>query len=103
MEEFLASEFENELLKDQDGVLIDVRTEEEYADGHLENSSLINVMDPEFSTKVDSLDKSKNYYVYCRSGQRSAAACHAMKSLGFKGRLVNLAGGILGWNGPIIK
>jgi len=103
MEEIFAAEFENELLKDENAILMDVRTAEEYAEGHLENAELNDVMDPEFSTRLDQLDKNKNYYVYCRSGQRSAAACHAMKQLGFKGRLINLAGGILAWKGPIIK
>ncbi len=103
MEEFFAGEFENEMLKDENSFLLDVRTPQEFEEGHLENATLINVMDPEFSSKLNELDKAKNYYVYCRSGQRSAAACHAMKQLGFKGRLVNLAGGILAWNGPIIK
>lgn len=103
MEEFFASEFENEFLKDQEAVLVDVRTEEEYKEGHLEGAKLINVMAPEFASRLNALDKEANYFVYCRSGQRSAAACHAMKQLGFKGRLVNLAGGILAWRGPIIK
>jgi rhodanese-related sulfurtransferase len=49
-----------------------------------------------FVTEIESLDKTKNYYVYCRSGMRSAKACEIMNELGFE-NAYNLVGGILEW------
>ncbi|HMY37123.1 MAG TPA: rhodanese-like domain-containing protein, partial [bacterium] len=71
----------------------------EYASGHLPKAKLINVMDASFSGKVDALDKSKTYLVYCRSGSRSRGACEIMASRGFQ--VFNLDNGIMGWNGPV--
>ena len=51
--------------------------------------------------KLNELDKDKHYYVYCKSGGRSAQACAIMKQLGFK-RTYNLLGGITSWRGEII-
>jgi rhodanese-related sulfurtransferase len=47
------------------------------------------------------LEKSKNYYVYCRSGARSAKACEVMNELGIENTF-NLTGGIL-WNGDLVS
>jgi len=78
-------------------VLIDVRTPDEYAKGHLEGSNLINFYDPKFKEKVDELDKDVEYVVYCRSGGRSANAVELMQGLGFT-KIHNMKGGILAWN-----
>ena len=50
----------------------------------------------------ETLDKSKNYYVYCRSGARSANACAIMNELGFE-NAYNLLGGIIEWDGDIVE
>lgn len=84
----------------ENSVLIDVRTPEEFHSGHLKDAINIDIMGFEFADKVRELDKSKNYYIYCRSGGRSASACGAMASWGFSG-LNNLSDGILGWDGEI--
>ena len=98
--EDLASEaFATALNADENGVLLDVRTPEEVADAKIPNSINIDFRSPDFMGEADELDKSKNYYVYCRSGARSAQACLQMRSLGFEGKLANLNGGILGWTG----
>jgi len=47
------------------------------------------------------LDKTKKYYVYCRSGGRSGQACNIMQQMGF-GNTYNLIGGIMEWEGPIV-
>lgn len=81
-----------------DYLLIDVRTPQEYAEGQIEGHTLINFFDPSFPDAIQKLDKSKNYLVYCRSGNRSGQACKLMENLGFDGKLYNLQGGIQAWN-----
>lgn len=95
----LSNDAFSEKMKNADHVVLDVRTDAEYASGHLPKAKLINVMDASFSGKVDALDKSKTYLVYCRSGSRSRGACEIMASRGFQ--VFNLDNGIMGWNGPV--
>lgn len=88
----------SELLKsDKEVVLIDVRTPEEYKQGHLEGSDLLNFYDPKFKEEVAKLDKSKEYVIYCRSGGRSGSAVAQMQKMGFE-NVHNMKGGILAWN-----
>ena len=75
--------------------LVDVRSPEEFATNHLENSSNINVNDPDFAKKAALLDESKNVLVYCKSGSRSAKAAVQLKATGYK--VYDLKGGILRW------
>ena len=77
-------------------VVLDVRTPAEFADGHLKNAVNIDVSAPDFATRVAALDKSEPYAVYCRSGNRSAAALEVMKGQGFT-NAYHLAGGIGAW------
>ena len=63
--------------------IIDVRTPEEFADGHLEGAVNIDVQDPAFEEQVADLDPEGSYFLYCRSGNRSAAAAARMVALGF--------------------
>lgn len=87
----------NEGMKDEANAgLIDVRTPGEYEDAHIPGAKLINIMSPDFASEIDNLERDKAYYVYCRSGSRSAAACQYMASRGFK-ELYNLEDGILSW------
>ncbi len=69
--------------------VIDVRTPEEVAAGHLHGSININIEGPDFATQMNQLDKSKNYVVYCRTGHRAGLAIDWMKSHGFTGTLYN--------------
>lgn len=78
-------------------VLLDVRTPKEVAENKLEGAIVIDFLTEDFAKKVIELDKEKAYYIYCRSGVRSANACQMMSQLGFK-ELINLEGGILAWN-----
>ena len=88
---------------DENSVILDVRTENEFNDGIIANSINIDIYEGQgFITKLQELDKSKKYFVYCRSGARSAKACEVMQSLGFE-ETYNLEGGILGWNGDIVS
>jgi rhodanese-related sulfurtransferase len=91
-----AKTFKEKIKQDSDAVIIDVRTPEEEAEGLIENSLNMNLMEPSFPAKVMDLDKSKKYYVYCRSGGRSATACQFMEKNGLTA--FNLEGGIQAWN-----
>ena len=69
--------------------IIDVRTPEEWATGHLEGAVRIGIADADFAQQIDTLDKSADYYIYCRSGNRAGQAIEYMKSAGFTGKLIN--------------
>lgn len=73
-------------------VLLDVRTPDEFAAGHLQGATNIDVEDPSFADRIADLDKSGHYVVYCHSGRRSAIAVQALKDAGFTD--VTDAGGI---------
>lgn len=63
--------------------IIDVRTVEEFNEGHLQGAINIPVESPDFETKIQELEKTAHYYVYCRSGRRSEIAHQKMTELGF--------------------
>jgi rhodanese-related sulfurtransferase len=86
------------LRKQKDTVLLDVRTPEEFAAGHLPGATNIDLNGPDFDKKVAKLDKSKTYLVNCAAGSRSAKACEKMTKLSFP-KLVNLQGGFIAWQG----
>ncbi len=87
---------------DENAVILDVRTEGEFNEGSIANAINIDIhLGQDFVTEIESLDKTKNYYVYCRSGMRSAKACEIMNELGFK-NAYNLVGGILEWEGEVV-
>ncbi len=76
--------------------LVDVRTPEEYAEGHLKGAKNINVFDQNFVEEAtNDLDKSRPVAVYCRSGKRSADAAQKLSEKGFQ--VANLEGGIIAW------
>lgn len=93
----------SQLEKDPNAVILDVRTEEEVEQGYIPNAINIDIYQgQDFIDAVEKLDKTKNYYVYCRSGKRSAQACSIMKELGFA-NTYNLLGGFLEWEGDIAE
>ncbi len=79
-----------------DFVILDVRTPEEFAEGHLANAVNINVLATSFTAQVTALDRTKTYLVYCRTGHRSVQASGAMRQLGFSS-VFNMVGGIVAW------
>jgi rhodanese-related sulfurtransferase len=88
---------------DENAVILDVRTEAEFNEGFIANAINIDIhRGQDFVSEIEALDKHKKYYVYCRSGMRSAKACEIMNQLGFE-KAYNLLGGILEWDGEIIK
>jgi len=81
---------------DTTSFLLDVRTSKEYAEGHLAGAQQLDYLNPEtFNVGIKQLDKSRTYYIYCRSGKRSHGACLKMQQQGFK--VYDMEGGILNW------
>ncbi len=78
--------------------VLDVRTPEEFAEGHLAGAANIDFYGADFADQLDSLDKNQPYFVYCRSGNRSAQTMVIMRDLGFT-EVYELQGGILSWFG----
>jgi rhodanese-related sulfurtransferase len=66
-----------------DTVIIDVRTPEEFAGGHLEGALNIDVQSGDFAAEISQLDPAGDYFVYCRSGNRSGQAISQMSNMGF--------------------
>ena len=85
--------------KSQAATVIDVRTPDEFDSGHVEGAELIDIKDAGFSDRIASLDAATTYVVYCRSGNRSAAARAQMEAAGLTvldgGSLQDMAKG--GW------
>lgn len=98
--ELTSNEFENEIQKNPNAIIIDVRTPAEFHLGHIPKAINIDISSAEFPENIDLLDRDKNYYVYCRSGGRSTTACQYMASLGFK-NIYNLCGGLLSYQGEL--
>ena len=93
---------ENE--NNSDFIIIDVRTPEEFAGGHLDDAINLNFNSDAFRDELNKLDKDKTYLIYCRSGNRSAKAHAVMEELGF--REVYDMGGIIDWTAegfPVVK
>lgn len=90
----------NTLIQDRQNTamftVLDVRTISEYNTDHLENADIRNFYDSDFSTQLDSLDKSRAYLIYCQSGNRSGQAFSIMQGLGFE-EVYNMLGGISSW------
>lgn len=97
------SEFK-ELIK-KEGVILDVRTPDEYVSGHIKDAKNIDVLASSFAVKVAELDKTKPVYVYCKSGGRSTRAIKQMEEMGFTS-VYNLVGGYSSWSAdglPTVK
>lgn len=82
--------------KDPAIIVIDVRTPDEYATGHIPNTINIDFKSPAFADEVKKLDPSKTYLVHCRSGGRSTSSLDTFKKLGFK-HIIHLDGGMMDW------
>lgn len=93
-------EWWSQFLNDEYGIIIDVRTEDEFESGKIPGSLNIDIYKGQgFIYEIEELDKSKNFYVYCAAGVRSANACGVMQQLGFE-NVFNLVGGFSNWDGP---
>lgn len=77
-------------------IILDVRTSEEFAEGHIEGAIMLDFYSETFKDELKNLDKNKTYIVHCRSGRRSKKTLNMMKELKFK-EAYNMLGGIKKW------
>ncbi len=85
------------LISSSAGQILDVRTPEEWAEGTIKGATKMNFFDANFKAQLETLDKNKAVYVYCKSGGRSGKATNMMKEMGFT-TVYNLNGGFGAWN-----
>jgi rhodanese-related sulfurtransferase len=101
MADLTQEEWAAKLKEDSNAVILDVRTALEIEEGYIPNAKHLDIyLGQGFVDELQKLDKTKNYYVYCRSGNRSGQACAIMNSLGFE-NAYNLQGGFMNWHGEI--
>jgi rhodanese-related sulfurtransferase len=77
-------------------IIVDVRTPEEFASGHIEGALNIDFNSGNFANEITRLNPSETYAVYCRSGSRSGQAASIMHKAGFHD-VSNLNGGVIDW------
>ena len=77
--------------------LIDVRTPEEYNEGHINDAKLIDYFSSDFKEQLQQLDKTQPVYLYCKSGGRSGKASRMLSDLGFT-EIYDLKGGYNAWS-----
>lgn len=105
MKTIALEEWKNRLDEDQNAVVIDVRSKDEFEENHFPGAHQINVQEPnDFMDGIEKLDKNKNYYLYCNSGNRSTLACQVMEFNGLC-NVFSLEGGLESWleNAPLSK
>ncbi|BBM82912.1 rhodanese [Candidatus Uabimicrobium amorphum] len=93
------------IMEDSSVVVLDVRTANEYNDGHIKDALNIDIKSENFMDEMQKLDKDTTYVMHCRSGGRSAMALEKVKDFGFK-KIYHMDGGMLEWaenNLPIEK
>ena len=82
--------------ENDDVIILDVSTPQEYKDLHLEGAINMNLISRFFKTRLDVMDKSRTYVVYCKLGGRSKIAQKLMQRLGFR-TVYNIVGGTILW------
>jgi rhodanese-related sulfurtransferase len=103
MADLSQEEWVEQLQNDDNAVILDVRSPQEVEEGYIPGAVNIDIyLGQGFLEELQKLDKSKNYYVYCRSGNRSGQACAIMNSIGIP-NAYNLEGGMLQWEGEIAQ
>ncbi len=92
-------EWAKAIVEDTNAILIDVRTNEEVSEGIIPNAIQMDIYNPTaFMKQLETLDTTKNYYIYCHSGGRSVQACAIFKEANIANTF-NLLGGFSNWNG----
>lgn len=79
-----------------DVIVLDVRTPEEFDEGHLDGAIMIDFYDDDFADQLAGLDRDATYVLYCRSGNRSGQTTSIMRDLGFTD-VADVDGGIIAW------
>jgi rhodanese-related sulfurtransferase len=99
MEEITATELKQRIDRGDDIQIIDVREPNEYQTARLENAKLIPLA--QVLDRAGEIDQTRETVVHCKGGVRSAKAIEALQRAGFKGRLLNLKGGITAWSNEV--
>lgn len=86
----------SEVISNPSVVILDVRTPQEFAEGHLADAINIDFQSGNFEQEIAYLDKTKTYAVYCRSSNRSGEAVKVMADAGFT-KMYDMDGGIIDW------
>ena len=97
--------FDTRMASTKDKIVLDVRTSDEYKQGHLANAVMIDYYKPDFKQRLANLDKANPVFVYCAAGARSEGAAQALVDLGFK-QVYDLQGGMNAWKKakmPVVK
>ena len=102
MTELAQEEWNEQRLASKNAVLLDVRTEEDLIQNTFQMPKCLTFVNPGFMDEAHKLDKDKAYFIYCRSGARSAQACQVLDHLGVAATF-NLKGGILAWTGEVVE
>lgn len=89
-------EFAANIKKMPNAQILDVRTPEEFAEGHIQKAANVNWTGSTFVKDAEKFNKEKPVFVYCRSGRRSMEASKKLQELGFK-KIYNLDGGFMNW------
>lgn len=90
----VSTEDAKQLIDNNEIVVLDVRTPDEFQGGHIPNATLIPLQ--ELENRLNEIDKGKTYLVVCRSGNRSAQASEILSSNGFE-NIYNMTGGMNNW------
>ena len=101
MNELLPNDWAELQTQTSGSIILDVRTEEEFESGYIAGAKNLDIRGgADFISSIEELDKTKAYFVYCRSGARSGQACQLMEQMGFE-QVYNLDGGVLAWEGDL--
>jgi rhodanese-related sulfurtransferase len=103
--EVTSTEVDSLLNKNSKFIVLDVRTPEEFADGHVRGAINIDVHQTDALDRINKLDKNAKYIVYCRTKNRSGVVVNNMMQNGFK-TIYQMMDGIVGWNLnklPVVK
>jgi rhodanese-related sulfurtransferase len=93
------------IIADGKTAVIDVRTPDEFKDGHIKGAKNIDIMSKDFEAQLGKLDKNQPTLVHCQAGGRSTRALPIFEKLGFK-NLIHLDDGFGGWEAagkPVVK
>jgi len=99
MEEITATELKQRIDSGDDLQIIDVREPNEYQTARIPGTTLIPL--GEVVGRRGEIDESRETVVHCKGGVRSAKAIEALQRAGFRGRLLNLKGGITAWSNEV--
>ena len=89
----ISAEEMKKIISEREVIILDIRTLEEFRQGHIEEAINIDFYSKNFENDLDKLDKTKTYIIYCRSGNRSGTALKTMEKLKFV-EVYNVIGGI---------